>query len=107
MIIDFRRIKHQIVNLEINGHLIEQVASYKYLGVTIDNKLTWSDHCQIAHKKAHQRLHYQKKLRTFGINKKIIELFYNATVASLITFGITCWFGNASVRNKKKASTIS
>ena len=56
MIIDFRKKHNELFDLKINNKKIEQSSIYKYLGVTINNKLSWSDNCQILYKKILQRL---------------------------------------------------
>ena len=32
------------LNLSINGNLVEQVTNFNFLGITIDQNITWSDH---------------------------------------------------------------
>ena len=44
MVIYFRKKDTDINALKINDQIIDQVCTYKYLGVTIDEKLHWSDH---------------------------------------------------------------
>ena len=100
MIIDFRKEAHRLTVLKINNEEIDQVSQYKYLGVTINDKLSWSDHCQSLSKKTHQRLFCLRKLKTFQIEKTIMNLFYSATVSSIITFAMTCWYGNATKLNR-------
>ena len=41
LIIDFRKKKDPIHPVIIDNKQIEQVVSYKYLGITIDDKLNW------------------------------------------------------------------
>ena len=41
-------------------------------------------------KKINQRLFFLRKLCGFNIDKKILELFYNAVIQSILTFGICC-----------------
>ncbi|CAL1545461.1 unnamed protein product [Lymnaea stagnalis] len=43
-----------------------------------------------------QRLFYLKKLYNFGVNKQVVNLFYSATIGSLLNFSITCWYGNST-----------
>ena len=44
MLIDFKKKDTEIMPLKINDKIIEQVTTYTYIGVTIDEKLHWSDH---------------------------------------------------------------
>ena len=44
------------ITLKIEEEDIEQVTSYKYLGVKINETLTWSDHVESIRKRVAQRL---------------------------------------------------
>ena len=32
--------------INVNRNRIERTVTYKYLGVTVDEKLTWKEHCE-------------------------------------------------------------
>ena len=49
MIIELRKKDTEIMPLKINNQIIELVSTYKYLGVTIDEKIHWSDHKTTLH----------------------------------------------------------
>ena len=51
--------------LKINDKIIEQVSTYKYLKVTIDEKLHWSDHINTIKSKANKRFYFVRKLGQF------------------------------------------
>ena len=51
-----RKPSHYVYN--IHGVLIDSVKEAKYLGVTIDNKLSWSPHIHAVCKKAHNTLNF-------------------------------------------------
>jgi hypothetical protein len=42
MIVDYRKKRTEHAPILINGVVVEQVESFKFLGVHIANKLTWS-----------------------------------------------------------------
>ena len=44
------------ITLWLNGNVLEQVNSFKYLGVNISNNLTWSNHIDIVCSKARRML---------------------------------------------------
>ena len=62
MVIDFRKKDTEIMPLKINDKIIEQVSTYKYLGVTIYEKLHWSDHINNIKFKVNKRLYFVRKL---------------------------------------------
>ncbi|XDV36635.1 hypothetical protein PO909_006381 [Leuciscus waleckii] len=84
----------------IHGHDIKQVTSFKYLGVSIDNDLSWRTHVADICSRTHQRLYFLRRLRVFGVCKNIMLIFYRATIESILRYGITSWFGNLTVKTK-------
>ena len=44
MIVDYRKRRTEHAPILIDGALVEKVESFKFLGVHITNKLTWSKH---------------------------------------------------------------
>lgn len=86
----------------IGDRVIEQVSSYKYLGIYIDNTLKWNVHVDYLCKKLAQRLHFLRRLRLFGVCTGIMSTFYNAVLESLIRYGMAAWFGSLTVQLKSK-----
>lgn len=105
MSIDFRKSKSSSCT-SINGQIIQAVTEYKYLGVVLDEKLRWEQHTEMIQKKGQQRLHFLKKLVSFEVDLKIARMFYSAFVESVLTFGVLCWFGNATEAQKGKLRKI-
>ena len=95
LIVDFRKNISPPDPIIIKNESVEIVSSYKYLGVTVDNKLNWNQHVSLLHSKASQRLYFLRKLRSFHIDNTLISLFYKSIIESLLTFCIVCWGGNA------------
>ena len=57
--------------VSIQGQLVEQLQVIRYLGIEIDTSLSFSQHADTTYKKAQQRLHLLRKLRTFQVSKDI------------------------------------
>ena len=53
-------------------------------------------------KKVSKNMYVLRKLRTFDVSKKVMKQVYNALVQSVITFGITVWWGGCSQKDKNK-----
>ena len=68
MCIHFRRNRTVISPIVINGELVEQVDSFKYLGVILNEKLSFTEHVTAVQKKSQQRLHVLRKLRAFYVD---------------------------------------
>ena len=88
--------------ITIHGHDIKQVTSYKYLGVQIDCEMSWHSHVTSLCAKLHQRLHFLRRLRLFGVCRNIMLIFYRASIESIVRYSITSWFGNLSVKYKSE-----
>ena len=54
MIVDYRKRRTEHAPILIDRAVVEQVESFKFLGVHITNKLTWSKHTKIVVKRARQ-----------------------------------------------------
>jgi hypothetical protein len=44
MIVDYRKRRAEHATIHINGAVVDWVESFKFLGVHITNKLSWSKH---------------------------------------------------------------
>ena len=58
---------------------------YKYLGVTINHRLDWRSNTEAVYKKGMSRLYFLRKLRSFNMCSKMLEIFYQS-VASILFF---------------------
>ena len=106
LIIDFRKSKDPLTPLVIKNEVVEQVHSYKYLGVTIDKDLNWNEHTGIVIKKLHSRNFFLRKLNSFGIDKTLLKLFYRSCIESIVIFCIAGWGGNARATDRKKINRV-
>ena len=78
MCTDFRRNITVISPIVINGEPVEQVDSFKYLGVILDEKLSFTEHVTAVQKKSQQRLHVLRKLRAFYVAPLLLLRLYVA-----------------------------
>ena len=106
LVIDFRTQPQTIPDLTINGQKVERVTDYKYLGTVIDNKLTFKSNTDAIHKKCQSRVYCLQKLRSLGVNGKVLQNFYHCFIESVLTFGIVCWYGSLSVKCKNVLNKV-
>ena len=90
----------------MKGVDIEMVDTYKYLGVTIDNKLTWSHHIDKVYSKTQSRLFFLRKLRSFNVCNRMLGMFFDTIIGSVLSFAIVCWGGNATARDKNRLNEL-
>ena len=75
---------------------VEVVKTYKYLGLWLDNKLDWTSNTRQLYKKAQSRMYFLRRLRSFNICKKLLGIFYQSMVASVLSYAVACWGGSTS-----------
>ena len=100
LVIDFRIKKNPLSPLVIKDQEIEQGQTYKYLGVTIDDKLNWQMHSSAVCKKLNRRMFFLRKLRSLKIDAIILSLFYRSTIQSILSFCIAARGGNIRYKDK-------
>jgi hypothetical protein len=89
MIVDYRKTRTEHAPILINGAVVEQAESFKFLGVHITNKLTWSKHTKTVAKRIRKNLFPLKRQKRFGMGPHILKRFYSCTVESILTGCIT------------------
>ena len=105
MIMDYKkkRAKHTPIPILIEGAVVEQVESYKFLGVHINNKLELSKHTKTVVKRARQSLFPLRKLKRFGMGPEILIRFYSCNSESGC---ITAWYGKCSASDRKALQRV-
>ncbi|KAK0147964.1 hypothetical protein N1851_012331 [Merluccius polli] len=78
----------------------KRVESMKFLGLHITNTLSWSENTTATVKKAQQRLYFIRSLRKAGLSCQPLTQAYRCLVESVLTGGITVWYGNTTVKEK-------
>lgn len=106
MVIDFRHNTYSPPPVIIKGSAVDRVSSYKYLGVVLNNKLTWGDHVDVLVKKLNSRLYCLRKMSNFNVRPDILEIFYNATICGVWRYCLICWGGNVNNSEKERINSI-
>ena len=92
--------------LMIEDKPVNRVASFKYLGTVIDENLSFTENVDQIFKKAQQRLHLLRKLRSFDVSEHVLQLVYRSLVESVLSFNSVSWFGHLTVKNKTKLARV-
>ena len=106
MIVDYRRRRTEHTPILIDRAVVEQVESFKFLGVHITNKLSWSKHTKTVMKRARQSLFPLRRLKRFGMGPQILNRFYSCTIESILAGCITAWYGNCSASIRKALQRV-
>ena len=81
---------------------VESVKTFKYLGTVLDSNLSFTTHVDTVCKKANQRMYLIRKLKTFDVDKKMLEMIYRSLVESILTFNIVTFYGHLTVKQKNR-----
>ena len=104
-----RNIKSIKLNLSINNTPIEQVKEFNFLGLLLDESLTWNSHIQkIASKIAGVNGTLSRLKRI--LPQEILKTIYNALVQPHLNYGILLWGKNTkriSKLHKRALRTIT
>ena len=76
--------------LKMGNHLISRTKSYRYLGLLVDEKLSWDNHINEICWKLSQVAGIIFKARTL-LSKEALMLVYHALVGSKLRYGLICW----------------
>ena len=89
MIISYRFVADNL-NFSICGNLLIRVVMQNFLGMLIDNKLTFKSHIDLTVRKISRSICILYKLRPYVKNKALVHLYF-ALVHSYLCCGITAW----------------
>ena len=106
LIMDCRKRWAEQAPINIDGAVVEQVESVKFLGVHITNKLSWSKHTKTVVKRTRQNLFLPRRLKRFVMGPQILKKFYSCTIESILTGYIMAWYGNCLASDRKALQTV-
>ena len=86
IIVDFRRDKCVHEPLCIKEEQVNIVKKYKYLGVYIDDQLSFGENIHKVYCKCLQRLCYLRELASLKVDHTLLSLFYKSIIESVISF---------------------
>ena len=86
--------------IQIDGQVVPCVNETKFLGVYIDNKLSWNTHTAMLYNKIQANKHLLW-LATNFLDSDSLRVLYYAHIYSHLSYGISSWGSMASVKNLK------
>ena len=92
------------LDVKVDSYPIQSVTHHKYLGVTIDNHLSWSSHIDAVASKASQRFVLLRLSKRFLLRQARLT-FYTSLVRPLLEYSSVAW-GNCSRSVFRKLETI-
>ena len=86
------------LNITVNNKIIEQVDHFNYLGITLDQNITWTPHLDKVSIKISRVTGLLRKLQHI-FTKHILITIYNSLIHSYLIYGLLVWgFRSARVK---------
>ena len=85
--------------VSINGETINSVNQYKYLGVTFDQHMSFSEQLSIVSKKLSPRINMLKRV-LLNITSATANLIYNSMIAAMILYCFPIYLGLPGVHHR-------
>ena len=76
--------------ISLNGHLLERVNNFDFLGLTIDETLSWKKHIEKIATKISKVIGILSRCKRY-LHSSVMVKIYNSLILSRINYGITCW----------------
>ena len=80
----------EIPVLKINNTCIEQVEEFLFLGIMINDNVTWKNHIDYIGKKINSTLGIMNKIKTY-VPKICLKFIYLSLIHSHLNYGILLW----------------
>ena len=90
--------------LKVDGTEIEVRSSTKFLGITLDSKLSWNIHIENVCKKAKAIIMQCRKAvgPTWGLKPKTMRWIYEVMVRPILMYGSTIWIAGTRTHQNQK-----
>ena len=102
LLVDFRLRQHEPDPVIINNDCVKRATEYKYLGVVMDNCLSWSQHVDYICKKLNPRIFCFRRMGKFQVSPVILKMFYDSVISSVWKYCVSCWGGNTKVADESR-----
>ena len=90
--------------VSINDIAIEQVDNVKYLGVTIDQNLTWNEHVSLLCRSLAFKISHLRRIKRM-VSTQMLTTVYNSIIQPTIDYAITVW-GHTTAENLGKIQRL-
>ena len=99
----FKSHKKQLIrqmNLRLSGNELQRVEESKFLGIIIDQHLTWKNHIDYITKKIIRTTGLLCRIR-FYVNQTHLKMLYNSLIYPYLHYGNIVWANNYPTRLEK------
>ena len=93
--------------ISINNHAVEIVDSFKYLGLTLDTRLSFKNHVVATQRKCQQRLYILRRLASFNLQPTLLLNLYRSIIEPLLMYCNIIFWPSISETEKKKLLKVT
>lgn len=95
-----RKLDH-LIPLNLRGVVVPFANEVKYLGITLDKRLTWNSHLKRIKQKASYSLWTCRRIcgRSWGVGPKQIYWLYIMVIRPMVTYGSVVWWEKGQQRS--------
>ena len=98
--------KQAVSPVMVPDQTIEQVTSFKLLGVTVTDLLRWGNHVAAVTTKASKRLRFLKKLKRAGVPQSDLVYYYEVVIRSLVKYARPVWHSSLTYEQSKALEAV-
>jgi hypothetical protein len=91
---------NDVLKIKIDDKFLIDMNCIKYLGINIDNILSWDEHVKYLCKMLYCKISKLQRLMNI-VPSNLLNVIYNHTIQPLIDYGISIW-GSTNVKNVNK-----
>jgi len=92
--------------LTITTDAVEQVQTFKLLGVMISHTLLWDDHITAITAKAAERMWFLKKLKRAGVSTEDLTYYYQAVIRPVLEYASPAWHSSLTKGQTKALEDV-
>ena len=94
-LINYKHVYDQLIVLDNNVSIFPS-KEVKFLGVTLDDHLTFSSHVDNIVSSCNSKLYLLRQLKKLGMNSDGLKRFFTANIRSIISYAAPAWFSMLS-----------
>ena len=79
----------------------------KFLGVHLNKDLDWRNNTEAVYKKGQSRLFLLRRLKSFNVCSRLLYMFYQSVVSSILLYAVVCWGGGIKAWELNKLNKIT
>ena len=93
-------------DIVLNDKVLDNIESSKFLGITIDKRLSFSEHVGLVVRKCSSTLFLLRKLKVFGVNLHGLKRLYISMIRSVLLYGSQAFYTLLSSKDQSRLESV-